>query len=211
MKTANRQAEVQVTQLQQLFEKYRYRINHLIDLRQTGRVLEGTGSLIFHHPESTIYAAISERCNKHELEQYASKFQYEALSFSSQSQAGSPIYHTNVLMSCGEQFAVICDSVLQSNEDSRAVMERLYDKMKDVIIITEQQMTDNFCGNILQLSDNNNQPVIIMSESAFNGFTPQQIKIIEKHGSIIACPIPTIEYIGGGSARCMIAENFLVK
>ena len=48
-----------------------------------------------------------------------------------------------------------------------------------------------------------------MSDSAYNGFTNDEIAILERHGSLVCCPIPTIEYIGGGSARCMIAENFL--
>jgi len=211
MKTANRQAEVQVPELKSLVELNQYSITQVIDLRDSAKAMEGTGSLIFHHPASTIYAAISERCDRQQLETYANNYGYEAFAFSSQSQTGSPIYHTNVLMSCGERFAVIVESILTKDAEKEAALSRLHDYMDDVVYISEQQMTEHFCGNILQLADNQNQPVIVMSESAFNGFTKQQLSTLEKHGRIIACPIPTIEYVGGGSARCMIAENFLPK
>jgi hypothetical protein len=72
-------------------------------------------------------------------------------------------------------------------------------------------MSESFCGNIIQLKDKNNQKCIAMSSSAYKGFQSNQIKQLEKHGSLIVCDIPTIEFVGGGSTRCMIAENFLVK
>ena len=218
MKTINRQAEVQQAELQALLNNNHYLVTEVIDLRnmtmaneQTMQSLEGTGSLVFHHPTATVFAAISERCGKAELEYFASKYQYDVFPFRSHSQASLPIYHTNVLMTCGEGFAVIAEQVLVQDKDSKAAMNRLKESTKDIVNITEQQMSENFCGNILQMSDNNQQPVILMSESAFNGFTRGQLAILEKHGSLIICPIPTIEYIGGGSARCMIAENYLPK
>jgi len=218
MKTLNRQAEVQQVELQALFEENHYELKDVIDLRtiwladgQPMKALEGTGSLIFHHPTGTIFAAMSERCNKAELEYFADKYNYQVFSFASNSQAGLPIYHTNVLMSCGENFAVITEQILVDDSASAIAMESLRASVDDIVTITEQQMADSFCGNILQLCDNNNQPIIVMSESAFNGFTTVQLAVLEQHGSLIICPIPTIEYIGGGSARCMIAENFLAK
>jgi len=45
-----------------------------------------------------------------------------------------------------------------------------------------------------------------MSTTALAGYTEEQLQILKKHGEIIALPIPTIERIGGGSARCMLAE-----
>jgi hypothetical protein len=50
-----------------------------------------------------------------------------------------------------------------------------------------------------------------MSQSAFDSLEPAQIKTLEKYGTIISSPLPTIEACGGGSARCMMAEIFLPK
>ena len=212
MKTKNRLAEIQSTELKSLLTEHHYKISGTIDLRNEQlKALEGTGSLIFHHPTGTLFAALSERCHTESLEYFATKYDYELFSFSTSSQVGKSIYHSNVLMSCGEDFSVITDQVLTNHASSKSAIDRLTDTVSDVINITEQQMTESFCGNILQLSNSQLQPVIVMSESAYKGFTAPQISILEKHGSLIICPIPTIEYIGGGSARCMIAENFLAK
>ncbi|MCP3673298.1 MAG: hypothetical protein GY829_02335, partial [Gammaproteobacteria bacterium] len=210
MKTANRQAEVQYTELKSLLTEHNYQISGTTDLRDKNlTALEGTGSLIFHHPSGTVFAALSERCHIESLEYFSTKYDYDLFSFATSSQEGTAIYHTNVLMSCGEDFAVITDEVLINHSSSKSAIEKLQSIVSHVIHISEQQMTESFCGNILQLRDSRSQPVIVLSESAYKGFTAPQISILEKNGSLLVCPIPTIEYIGGGSARCMIAENFL--
>jgi hypothetical protein len=50
-----------------------------------------------------------------------------------------------------------------------------------------------------------------MSSTAYNSLTPEQIEQINKHLKILHSPIPTIETLGGGSARCMMAELFNPK
>ena len=50
---------------------------------------------------------------------------------------------------------------------------------------------------------------MVMSAAALNSLSAHQKEEIEKYARIVASPIPTIEEIGGGSARCMIAEIFL--
>lgn len=212
MKTPNRQAEVQVENLIEKVTSKNYQVNHLIDLRQSFDsqvALEGTGSLIFHHPSGQLFAAVSERCELSALRWFAESEKYQLHWFESQSLSGSPIYHSNVLMSCGENFAVIAQQVLVPGSQSTHAMNALNETLDDVVLISESQMSDSFCGNIIQLKNNKDIPCIVMSESAFNGFNQSQIKTLEKHGDLIICPIPTIEFVGGGSARCMIAENFL--
>jgi len=211
MKTPNRRDEVQVAQLHSTLEEANFDITKIIDLRETlakEDVLEGTGSLIFHHPSSTLFAAISDRCQERPLEKFADLFNYQLVKFSTKSASGMPVYHTNVLMSCGEQFAVITEDVLIP-ADKKHVIEQLDNTIDDLIIISEQQMSESFCGNILQLKDNQNEPVIVMSNSAYRGFTGRQQKQLEKNGNLAILEIPTIEKVGGGSARCMLAENFL--
>ncbi len=211
MKTKNRQDEVQISQLYNLLESANYKINDIIDLREQyslGVALEGTGSLIFHHPSGQLFAAVSERCQLNPLTEFAETFGYQLTEFDTLSSQGSPIYHTNVLMSCGEDFAVITKEVI-STTDRKRVIAKLAECVNDIVIISEEQMSNNFCGNILQLKDSKQQPVIALSKSAYDGFSPLQRKLLEKHGSLAICAIPNIERIGGGSTRCMLAENFL--
>ena len=214
MKTPNRQAEVNLAELQHQFTSNGYLVRDVIDLRKSlpsDRALEGTGSIIFHHPSGQIYAAISERCEASAIQHYADTYRYRLNTFNSQSANGSPIYHTNVLMSCGESFAVIANTTLKKEQCSQSALSALRATVEDVIEITEQQMTEHFCGNIIQLQNVNQEPCTVMSAAAYHGFTGSQKKILEKHGDLIICDIPTIEHIGGGSARCMIGENFLPK
>ncbi len=213
MKTQNRQDEVQILQLSNLFINSDYKLKQTLDLRESlpkGSILEGTGSLIFHHPSNTIYAAISERCQRVALENYANKFNHKLTSFETMSENNAPIYHSNVMMSCGEDFAIVTQEVIQKSKQSK-VLSGLSNSCNDLIIINESQMSQYFCGNILQLKDSNDQPIIAMSQSAYSGFTLKQKVILERHGSLAVCAIPTIERIGGGSTRCMLAENFLPK
>jgi len=213
MKAPNRQDEVQIDPLCELLQKNNYTLDSVIDYRDIlapQEILEGTGSLIFHHPSKQLFVAISDRCHLSAVEKFADDFNLQLVHFNTASSNGNPIYHTNVLMSCGEDFSVITKEIIEV-ADNKKVMQALENCVSDIIIINESQMTESFCGNILQLKDNNNQPVIALSSSAYNGFNSQQKKLLERHGSLVVCDISTIETIGGGSMRCMLAENFLSK
>lgn len=221
MKTVNRQDEVQVDELIDRLAA-NYQVGQLVDWRdklnavladQTSTispVLEGTGSIIFHHPSHQLFAAISERCQASAIRYFADTLDYKTTLFETRSATGSPVYHSNVLMSVGLDFAVIAlETVVAAQQKS--VSLALEDCVNELLIITEQQMAEHFCGNILQLSNDKSVPHIALSDSAWRGFTRKQIKQLENHGELVICDIPTIESVGGGSIRCMLAENFLPK
>jgi hypothetical protein len=50
-----------------------------------------------------------------------------------------------------------------------------------------------------------------MSERAFQSLEPEQLSILNQRLQILHSPLETIENLGGGSARCMIAEVFLTS
>jgi hypothetical protein len=76
---------------------------------------------------------------------------------------------------------------------------------RELMPITLDQVS-HFCGNILELKDRNGEALFAMSKSAWEHFTPAQQDRLSSLGRIVAVPIPTIEYVAGGSVRCMIAE-----
>ena len=121
-----------------------------------------------------------------------------------------PIYHTNVMMCIGETFAVICLDTIDDKKELKNMITHLRQDGKEIITITETQM-HQFAGNMLHVHGKDNQSIIVMSESAYKSLTPQQVKALEKHGSILYSSLETIETCGGGSARCMMAEVFLPK
>lgn len=214
MKAANRQLELQPDPLQQQLVKAGFIEPTIVDLRHdsaTVGILEGTGALVFDHANKAVYGNLSERCEDRALQAFAERYQLRLHRLCAVTNQCVPIYHTNVLMAIGSEFVVIASDTLTSDEFNSESLEELRNRKTDVIPITEEQMVESFCGNIIQLASTRGDPVIIMSESARKGFTKAQLKQLESHGAIVSSAIDTIEYVGGGSARCMIAEIFLQK
>ena len=85
-------------------------------------------------------------------------------------------------------------------------------KMKDIDAIKSMcgcfEIEFNFAETFVLIDDEN---YLIMSSAAYNSLNEIQKKNILYYNEIIHSDLSTIETLGGGSARCMIAENFLEK
>ncbi len=121
-----------------------------------------------------------------------------------------PIYHTNVMMCLGEEFALICAQSIDDELEKSAVIRSFENTGKEVIFITEEQK-ERFAGNMLQVLNDKNERYIVMSESAFKSLDEAQKDQLSKHDKLLYSSLDTIECLGGGSARCMMAEVFLPK
>lgn len=117
------------------------------------------------------------------------------------------IYHTNVMLSICENTVVICAESISDKKQRDKVLQSLRETKRDIIEISFLQMKQ-FCANILEISNTENTNYIIMSEAAEKAFTENQKNILKLNSQLISSPLQIIEYIGGGSARCMIAEIF---
>mgnify|MGYP001302781909 FL=1 len=210
MACANRQLEVRPQALIEALERADKKVitqSSLVSFAKRSAFLESTGVMVMDHVNQTIYAALSHRCDREVLEEYAQKIGYQrVISFQTMLPSGHPIYHTNVMMAVGESFCVICDELIPEFE-RRFVIKSLA-KDKQVISISLQQM-NQFCGNILQLESSDGSKLIAMSLSAYYAFTPAQRSQLSTHGKLLPFDVSTIENIGGGSVRCMLAEVFL--
>jgi hypothetical protein len=198
---------------QDIVEKLRanFKIENIVDLsgyETSGRLLEGTGSVVCDHESRITYACLSPRTDKDLFEEFSRIIGYKPISFGAVDQHGQAIYHTNVMMCIGQGFAVICLESIKSEEERRLVTESLGSSGKEVIDISFRQLT-SFAGNMLAVSTNQNRILLVLSELAFSSLSNEQKSKLEKYGELFPLPIPTIETVGGGSARCMIAEIFL--
>ena len=193
-----------------------FKIENIIDYTSAedeGIFLEGTGSLILDRVNSKAYCALSPRADEDLFIEFCEDFEYTPIIFTAnQTVEGKrlAIYHTNVMMCLAENFAIICLDTIDDKKERKNVVKNLKQDGKEIISITEVQM-HQFAGNMLQLRGEKNQRYLIMSNSAHNSLTPQQINAIEKYCPIISSSLKTIETCGGGSARCMMAEVFLPK
>jgi len=191
-------------------------------------ILEGTGAMVIDHIGGIVYAAKSVRCSPKALDRFMQLRSHqfsESVLFETKSSTGKEIYHTNVMMSIGSNFAVVCSESIVEHEESSAQnanvnscclsRSQVLSKLaldRTVIDISFEQAERHFCANILELRGHNDEPKIVMSTSAYNGFTPEQRAQLEKCGKLVPIPIAdAIEFVGGGSARCMLAEVFLPK
>lgn len=172
------------------------------------RFLEGTGSIIFDHPNRLAYACLSPRTDANLLEDLCKKIGYQKVVFHSMDANGQDIYHTNVMMALGETFVVICLDSVRDKAERQMLEEKFKETGKEIVDITLAQM-NAFAGNMLQVRNLAGDPILVMSEQAHRSLKPEQIATLERHTRLLYSPIETIETYGGGSARCMMAEVFL--
>ncbi|MBL0342571.1 MAG: GNAT family N-acetyltransferase [Bacteroidetes bacterium] len=183
-------------------------IINLSDYEKHLKFLEGTGSIVFDHLNRIAYVALSARSHIEPLQKLTELLNYQAHTFHTADYAGNPIYHTNVMMSVGNHFAVVCTSSMPNENERNALLAGLENNSKELIEITGQQMVA-YAGNMLEVSNSKEEPLLLLSETAIKSLTPNHVKSLEKYGSLVPVSIPVIERIGGGSIRCMVAEIFL--
>lgn len=210
----NRRLERREDILQDLQRSFKIsEISAFTDWENKSKYLEGTGSLILDRQNKLAYAAISERTAPEVLEEFRTKTGYIVVAFQAfQTVNGErkPIYHTNVMMCVGEAFAVVCAEAIDDQKERKYVLESLEKTGKEVVLITENQK-ERFAGNMLQVQNKQNEKFIVMSESAYKVLTKGQRDQLARHGQLLYSSLDTIESLGGGSARCMMAEVFLPK
>jgi hypothetical protein len=185
--------------------KAEYRVQEVIDysgLERDGIYLEGTGAMVVDHIDRVVYAARSKRTNEVALERFCAQFSYEPLLFDAVDSSGRPIYHTNVLMCIGTEFAMIGLSAITDAARRAHVRRRVEETGRTIIDLTPEQVSE-FAGNAIELSGSDGR-LLALSTRAMKALSPDQLSIIEASATLLATDVPTIE-LAGGSVRCMIA------
>jgi len=175
---------------------------------EDSQYLEGTGSMVFDRKNKILYACLSPRTEARVLEKFAVLMSYRKVVFHATDKNGNAIYHTNVMMAIGVDFAVVCLDTIKNEVELKDIKRSLEQTGKEIIEISEDQMNE-FAGNMMQLSSTEGKPYLLMSAKAYKSLDEGQIERLSERTEIIKASIPTIEKYGGGSVRCMVAENFL--
>lgn len=180
-------------------------------LENEGVFLEGTGSLVLDRKNKKAYCSLSERADERLLNVFCDDMGYKKIDFRSYQTVDTKrklIYHTNVMMSIAENYAILCADAIDNKEERQKVIDELKANKKEIIYISEEQV-ENFLGNAIELKNKDGVSILVMSSTAYNILTEKQKNIIEKYSVILPVDVKTIEKYGGGSARCMIAELFI--
>jgi len=191
--------------------KENFEVNHISDLsfyEHQHAFLEGTGSMVLDRMNKIAYACLSVRTDEEVLNNFCLLTGYELVAFQAVDGSNFPIYHTNVMMCIGDRFAVICLDSIKDPEEKLNVTISLKGSGKEIIEISLEQM-NKFAGNMLQVTNSEDESLLVMSEQAYLSLNTEQIAALEQFSRIIYTPLYTIEKNGGGSARCMLAEIHL--
>jgi hypothetical protein len=214
MQSASRRLERRPEVIDAAVKRLNFKVSHLIDLTQhekQGRFLEGTGSLVLDHAQRVAYACTSPRTDGELVAEWARELKYEAVIFQATNRAGAPLYHTNVLMCIGERAVVIGSGAIAPGDRAR-VLARLRASDREIIEIGHDEI-ERFAGNMLELGTWDealgDSRVLVMSDTARRALTPELFAQLSGcTDTVLAVPVPTIERLGGGSVRCMLAEVF---
>jgi hypothetical protein len=209
MAVPNRRAERNENIIEHLCLERNYKqIDYAIENEKNGVYLEGTGSIIFDHINKVAYAAISPRTDKNLFEKVVVDMNYKPVSFTAFGKEKELIYHTNVMLSIGVDYALIGLETI-NEEDKKRVLASLSKTGREIIELSNEQIYNSFAGNMIQLENNIGETILVLSQTAYESLSEGQLELLKTFNDhICQVAIPTIEKIGGGSARCMIAEIF---
>jgi len=211
MYAPNRRAEKREDIIHMLAEKYIVKdLQDWSEFETEGRFLEGTGSMVIDYNNNMIYAAVSERTSLTVLEKFASANGYQAIVFIATDKNGKAVYHTNVVMSLGDEFAILCEEAIEEEWELIAVRQLLESTNHTIIAITRNQM-HAFAGNMLQVKNSKGEIFLVMSQTAYDSLKKEQLRMLEAYAQLLPIAVPTIEKVEGGSVRCMMAEIFLER
>src|SRR5256885_7209453 len=187
-----------------------YRVTDVIDysaLEDEGCYLEGTGSLVLDHLKKIAYVSLSNRSNPEVIQRFADDFSYEPVTFTSIGSNGQPIYHTNVMMCIGTDFAMVGLDVIPNKAERQQVRSRLEKIGKEIVELSADQIA-NFAGNAIELQNKRGEKLLVLSGRAARALNREQRERLDRYAELTELEIPTIE-LGGGRARCMFASVFL--
>jgi hypothetical protein len=191
----------------------RFVVNDLQDWSEyevEGLFLEGTGGMIIDYENKIIYACVSERTRGPLLEKFAAANGFNAFLFTAKDKNDQTIYHTNVMMALGDNFAILCEESIADESELIAIRQLLESTNHTIFPIRIDQM-HSFAGNMLQVKNNKGEKFLIMSQMAYDSLRKEQRQMLEAYSTLLPIAVPTIEEVEGGSVRCMMAEIFLEK
>ena len=211
MATEARRLEREPDRLKSMLSSSGFDVRRVIDLsfhEKHGHFLEGTGSLVIDRPQRRAYANLSPRTDAMVIADFDDRLDFSTLLFDAHDRSGRPIYHTNVAMSFGAKFAVLCTEAIAS--EYREILIGEIETGGRTLVEVEYDQMRNFACNLIELKGRAG-PVIALSSAARRSYRPEQLRVLERFGELVEADIPTIEAVGGGSLRCMVADVYLPR
>ncbi len=187
-----------------------YRVTEVVDysaFETHGQCLEGTGSLVLDHVHKIAYVSLSKRSHPEPLKRFCADFGYDAVTFTAMGENDAPVYHTNVVMCVGTEFALIALEMIRDERERESVRARLRETGRQIVELSRSQIA-NYAGNAIELHGSAGNKLLVVSSRAVPTFRREQREVLEQFARLIPLDLSTIE-LAGGSARCMLATIHL--
>lgn len=209
MFASNRRLERQPDALISLLIKAGIPSPRVIDISSTENInqfLESTGSMVLDREHKVAFSIESTRTTEQTFRSWCRKFGFKGVLFHAESKH-IPLYHTNIFMTIGREYAILCPQAISDSKERKMVIGELKQLDKELIFISMEQL-GHYCSNCIQTQTVDKEQKIVMSKVAYGSFSQEQRDKLKRYGTIVSVSIPTIEWVGGGSIRCMMAEIF---
>ncbi len=209
MRTRNRRVEYRPDLVEQMMKQYGFNSEVQLGHYTAAQIyLEGTGSMVLDRVNAICYACLSPRTDERLLLEFCKLKGYELIVFDALDQTGKDIYHTNVMMAIGDGYVVICLEAVEDEDEREVLIESFNKTGKEVVDISFDQM-NAYAGNMLHVINSDGEGLLVCSQTALESLSDDQIAQIKKYARLVSSDITTIQTIGGGSVRCMMAEVFV--
>lgn len=208
MEAPNRRAERRSDIIDWLQKEFQYHtLYNLTAHEREGRYLEGTGSVLFDFANGLAWASFSSRTHADVLLELCEKLSLLPIVFKAVDTNQRPVYHTNVIMALHPKLAIVCTESIADHSDKTTV-ERMLQKTGRSILHISHTQVNAFAGNALFVKNRAGKDFVVLSQTGWNSLTAGQQAMLAQTATPVTPDIRTIEQIGGGSARCMLAELY---
>lgn len=177
----------------------------LSDFELEKEYLEGNASVVFDHENKLAFCSLSSRSSEKVFNYLCQKIGYRGFVFTSTKINGQLIDHTDTILYIGKDFTLFCAESIEDALERNIIKKVLMETKRELIEINYNQL-DQFAGNAIEVKNEQGERKLLMSETAYESLTQDQIHTIERFTEIIPIDIPIIESIGGGSARSLFAD-----
>lgn len=212
MHSARRRAERQPDALQALLRSHGFGIDRVVDLstlEASDRIVEGTGSLVLDRVTRQAWACHSVRTHPEAVAMACEALGYTPQLFTALDARGQPIYHTNVVLAVGSRLAVTCADAVPAPGERETLLQALSTATRRTLLLRLEQL-DEFAANVLELAGRHG-PCLAISARAWDSLDAAQRRCIEAEVEPVVVDVGTIERVGGGGIRCMLAEVHLPR
>ena len=185
-----------------------YKILNVIDYSDAeldGAFLEGGSSVVYDEETSVAFACVSSKTDESLFIEFCEDLEFTPVVFSGMySNNEEVMYSSSVINVCGD-FILFCGELIKDKKERKLVVSQLKRMGKELIYISEKQ-SKNFLGEMMQIKNNSDESVLVMSSTAEKCLTSDQINKLENYGTILSVSLDRIEKELGYSIR-----TFFVK